>query len=60
VSESVAMIDFPACLIVGVVAVIPMLLTKKFTRLQGGVMLALYIVYLILTVMGVDKLATLF
>jgi cation:H+ antiporter len=60
VSESVAMIDFPACLVVGLVAVIPMLITKKFTRAQGGVMLLLYAIYMVLTVLGVDKLASMF
>ena len=60
VAESVAMIDFPACLIIGVVAVIPMLITKKFTRAQGGVMLLLYAVYLVMTVLGVEKLASMF
>ncbi len=60
VSESVAMIDFPACLIIGIVTIIPMLITKKFTRAQGGIMLLLYVVYMVLTVLGVEKLATLF
>ena len=60
VSESVALIDFPACLVVGCAAVIPMLITKKFTRTQGFVMLALYILYMVFTVLGVDKLATMF
>ena len=60
VAESVALIDFPACLVIGLVAVIPMLITKKFTRGQGFVMLLLYGVYMVLTVMGVEKLAGLF
>ena len=60
VSESVALIDFPACLVIGCVAVFPMLITKKFTRGQGFVMLLLYVAYMVLTVMGVDKLAALF
>ena len=60
VAESVALIDFPACLVIGIVAIIPMLITKKFTRGQGIVMLLLYGIYMVLTVMGVDKLATLF
>jgi cation:H+ antiporter len=60
VADSVAMIDFPACLVVGIVAVLPMLITKKFTRTQGVIMLLLYSVYVVLTVLGVDKLATMF
>ena len=34
--------------------------TKKFTRTQGTVMLLLYLVYVVLTVLGVDKLASMF
>ena len=60
VQDSVAMIDFPACLIIGIVAVIPMLITKKFTRRQGLCMLFLYIVYLVLTVIGVETLGNMF
>jgi len=60
VAESVAMIDFPACLVIGAVAIIPMLITKKFTRAQGGVMLVLYAAYMVLTVLGVEKLASMF
>ena len=60
VAESVAMIDFPACLVISFVAVVPMLITKKFTRAQGFFMLLLYVLYMVMTVMGVDKLSTLF
>lgn len=60
VTESVAMIDFPACLIIGLAAVIPMLISKKFTRIQGGIMLLLYVVYMVVTVLGVDKLSSIF
>ena len=60
VKESVALIDFPACLVIGCVAVIPMLITKKFTRVQGLGMLALYIVYMVLTVLGVATLKSMF
>ena len=60
VAESVALIDFPACLVIGVVAIIPMLITKKFTRLQGSIMLLLYIAYMVLTVLGVEKLSAMF
>ena len=60
VAESVAMIDFPACLVIGIVAVVPMLITKKFTKAQGGIMLLLYAAYMVLTVLGVEKLASIF
>ena len=49
VSTQSALIDLPACLIVSLIAVIPALITSKFHRAQGGVMLAAYAVYLVLT-----------
>jgi len=42
-------IDLPACLLVGLVALVPALIKKKFTRTQGAIMLSIYIVYLVLT-----------
>ena len=42
-------LDMPACLIIAVVALLPMLVRQKFTRLQGGLLLALYAAYLVLT-----------
>ena len=41
--------DLPACLLVSCVALIPALITKRFSRWQGVVLLALYAVYLIPT-----------
>ena len=41
-------LDAPACLLISLVAVIPTLINKKFTKVQGFIMLALYITYLIL------------
>lgn len=48
VSQQFARVDIPACLIVGIIALVPMLLTKKFHRLQGIVMVTFYVAYLIL------------
>lgn len=42
--------DLPACLIIMTIAVFPTLFTKKLQRWQGILMMALYAVYLILTV----------
>ena len=42
------MYDMPACLILVVVAIIPTLITEKFQKWQGGVMLAAYAGYLFL------------
>lgn len=53
VSKSAAYADIPACLIVSVVALIPMLITKKFSRVQGVILLLCYIAYITLSCMGV-------
>lgn len=42
-------IDLPACLLVGVVAVVPALAFSRFQRWQGVVLLAIYIGYVVLT-----------
>ena len=52
VSPAVARIDFPACLIVGCIAMIPTMITKKFTRWQGILLLVVYGAYLVITSIG--------
>ena len=47
---STAILDLVACLVVGVVAVLPALIMKKFTKWQGFLLLALYVVYVTLTI----------
>lgn len=49
IAASSAAFDFPACLLVGCIAVIPMMISSKFKRWQGAACLAVYIVYLFLT-----------
>lgn len=49
IAPSSAALDFPACLLVGCIAVIPMIITSKFKRWQGFALLAVYAVYLVLT-----------
>ena len=49
VSTQISSVDFPAVLIVGAVACIPTLITKKFQRWQGIALLVLYLVYLTIT-----------
>lgn len=49
IAASSAALDFPACLLAGCVAVIPMILTSKFKRWQGFALLGIYAVYLVLT-----------
>ena len=52
VSRQVAMMDLPACLLVGCIAVIPALISKKFRRSQGIVLLFTYAAYVVLTCSG--------
>ena len=49
IAASSAALDFPACLLVGCIAVIPMMISSKFKRWQGFALLAVYAVYLVLT-----------
>lgn len=41
-------LDIPACLLISLVAVVPALINKKFTKIQGFILLALYLAYIIL------------
>ena len=47
---TVGVLDMPACLLIGAVACIPTLITKRFARWQGVLLLGLYAVYMVLTV----------
>ena len=49
ISPTMAGIDLPACLIVGAIALIPALIRSRFSRWQGGLLLAVYGAYCILT-----------
>lgn len=49
IAASSATLDFPACLLVGSIAVIPMIITSRFKRWQGFALLAVYLIYLVLT-----------
>ena len=49
ISPASARLDLPACLLVGLVAVVPALLREKFSRWQGLLLLAIYGGYLYLT-----------
>ena len=44
-----AMIDLPSCLLVGIISVVPALILKKFTRLQGIILLLIYVAYIAVT-----------
>lgn len=49
VSQTMAAIDLPACLLVGLIATIPALVGKRFARWQGAVLLVVYAGYVVLT-----------
>ncbi len=40
-------IDIPVCLFILLVAIVPMLIKEKFTRIQGAALLAFYIAYVV-------------
>ena len=49
VAQSSAMIDLPASLLVGLIAMVPALLMGKFKRWQGYLLLGVYLVYVAIT-----------
>ncbi len=49
IAASSALLDFPACLLVGSIAIFPMIISSKFKRWQGFALLAVYAIYLVLT-----------
>ncbi|MBD5459620.1 MAG: calcium/sodium antiporter [Lachnospiraceae bacterium] len=49
IDPSSARFDFPACLIAGCIAVIPTMITGRFRKWQGVLLLAVYAVYMFLT-----------
>jgi len=48
VSEQAYMLDIPAMLLITLIAIVPTIITKKFSKIQGVVMLVLYIAYIVL------------
>lgn len=48
-TSTVAGLDLPAALLVGCIAVVPMLITKKFSRWQGIVLLVVYAGYVVIS-----------
>ena len=49
VTQTAMMIDLPACLLVGTIAIVPALIRKKFSRVQGFILIGVYIGYVVLT-----------
>lgn len=53
-------LDFPAAVLVTLIAVVPTVIRKKFSRRQGVIMLAVYIIYLIIVIGKLDWYLSLF
>ena len=53
-------LDFPVAILVSLIAVVPTVLQKRFKRWQGITLLALYIAYLLIVVIGSDWYLSLF
>lgn len=53
ITSALAGIDLPACLLVGGIAVIPAMISSKFSRGQGVLLLMVYAAYVVLTCVGV-------
>ncbi len=49
ISRLSAVIDLPVCLLVGLIAVIPPMISQKFSRWQGVLLLVVYAVYVVVT-----------
>ena len=49
ISQSSALVDLPACLLVGSIAILPAMISSKFSRWQGIALLTVYIAYVIIT-----------
>ncbi len=53
VQPAVAFLDFPVCLFVGLLALLPMLFTKRFRRWQGFALLGSYVAYVTVSCLGI-------
>ena len=52
VSANCVRLDMPLCLAEAVLAVVPTVVFKKFSRIQGVLMVALYLAYLVFSIMA--------
>lgn len=50
VSEQCLNIDFPACLLICCIAMLPMIIKEKAYKVQGVIMLIAYVAYLVITI----------
>lgn len=49
ISAASAMIDLPACFVIGLIAILPAMVHSKFSRWQGFALLSIYAVYIVTT-----------
>ncbi len=49
IAQASALVDLPACLLVGTIAIVPAMISSKFSRWQGVALLAVYLAYVIVT-----------
>lgn len=49
ISQASAAVDLPACLLVGTIALVPAMISSKFSRWQGIVLMAVYSAYVVIT-----------
>ncbi len=50
ISDLMLKVDFPACLLVLLIALVPLLLRERTTRIHGVIILAAYVSYIVVTV----------
>ena len=55
---TVGILDMPACLLIGLICVVPTLITRTFSRWQGICVLLVYVTYVVITVAFGDALAS--
>ncbi len=53
VTAELAKIDLPACLLVGTIAIVPAMISSKFSRWQGVVLLMVYAAYVVVTCVAI-------
>ena len=53
-------LDFPAAILVSLIALVPTVIRGKFSRWQGVLMLAIYVAYLVITTVGIGWYLSLF
>ena len=53
-------LDFPVAILVSLIAAVPAIITKRFHRWQGVLMLVIYVAYLLIVTVGLDGYLAIF